>query len=52
MLKFFINVAGHLHKKGGKMLRKDIPALQEKLAASGRRIFRDFKKKAATAEFA
>ena len=47
-----VMVAGHIHKRGGRMLRKDIPALQDKLVASGARIFEEFKAKAATAEFA
>jgi 5-methylthioadenosine/S-adenosylhomocysteine deaminase len=47
-----VMVAGHVHKRGGKMLRKDIPALQAKLAASGQRIFGEFREKAATAKFA
>ncbi|KPP89432.1 MAG: amidohydrolase family protein [Rhodobacteraceae bacterium HLUCCA08] len=45
-------VAGTLRKQGRRMLRDDIPALQEALAASGQRIFREFKAKAATADFA
>jgi len=47
-----VMVAGKVHKRGGKMLRTDIPALQDKLAASGARIFKEFKAKAATAGFA
>jgi cytosine/adenosine deaminase-related metal-dependent hydrolase len=47
-----VMVGGTLHKQGGRMLRADLPALQEALAASGARIFRDFKAKAATAGFA
>lgn len=47
-----VMVAGKVHKQGGRMLREDIPQLQDKLAASGQRIFKDFKAKAATAEFA
>jgi len=47
-----VMVAGKVHKQGGRMLRADIPALQDQLAASGQRIFRDFKARAATAEFA
>jgi 5-methylthioadenosine/S-adenosylhomocysteine deaminase len=47
-----VMVAGHVHKRGGVMLRQDIPALQDRLAESGRRIFEEFKKKSATAEFA
>jgi len=47
-----VMVAGKVHKQGGRMLRADIAALQDQLAASGQRIFRDFKARAATAEFA
>jgi cytosine/adenosine deaminase-related metal-dependent hydrolase len=47
-----VMVGGKIHKRDGRMLRDDIPALQDQLAASGQRIFRDFKAKAATAEFA
>jgi cytosine/adenosine deaminase-related metal-dependent hydrolase len=46
-----VMIAGGLRKQGGRMLRSDIPALQEQLAHSGQRILRDFKEKAATAEF-
>ncbi len=46
-----VMIAGELRKQGGRMLRSDIPALQEQLAHSGQRILRDFKEKAATAEF-
>lgn len=45
-------VGGVIHKRGGKMLRGDLPELQAKLAESGARIFKDFKAKAATSEFA
>ncbi|KAA9009994.1 amidohydrolase family protein [Histidinibacterium aquaticum] len=45
-------VQGVVHKRGGRMLRADIPKLQEALATSGRRIFEEFKERAATAEFA
>jgi hypothetical protein len=47
-----VMVQGRLHKRGGRMLRGDIPALQDRLAHSGRRIFDDFKARAATAGFA
>lgn len=47
-----VMVGGVLHKQGGRMLRTDIPALQEALRLSGSRIFNDFKARAATAEFA
>lgn len=47
-----VMVAGRLHKRGGRMLRADIAALQDALAASGRRIFEEFKAKAATADYA
>lgn len=45
-------VAGEVKKRGGKMLRDDLRGLKEELAASGQRIFGEFKAKAATAEFA
>lgn len=45
-------VAGEVKKRGGKILRDDLQGLQEELAASGQRVFGDFKAKAATAEFA
>ncbi len=45
-------VDGQIRKQGGQMLRDDIADLQEQLATSGRRIFDDFKAKAATAEYA
>lgn len=45
-------VQGQVRKRGGRMLRSDIPDLQDRLARSGRRIFRDFKGRATTAEFA
>jgi cytosine/adenosine deaminase-related metal-dependent hydrolase len=44
-------IAGEIRKQGGRMLRGDIPKLQERLAQSGQKILRDFKAKAATAEF-
>ncbi len=47
-----VMVAGEVHKRGGRMLRGDIPSLQQKLVESGARIFRDFKAKATTAGFA
>lgn len=47
-----VMVAGRVHKSGGNMVRTDIPALQEKLTQSGLRIFEEFRKKSATAEFA
>jgi hypothetical protein len=47
-----VMVGGTVHKRGGRMLRADIPALQDALAASGARIFNDFKARAATAGFA
>lgn len=47
-----VMVGGVVHKSGGRMLRPDIAALQDELAVSGARIFRDFKAKAATAGFA
>ncbi len=45
-------VGGVIHKTGGKMLRGDLADLQAQLAESGARIFKDFKAKAATSEFA
>lgn len=47
-----VMVGGKIHKRNGRMLRADIAAHQESLAQSGARIFRDFKAKAATSEFA
>jgi len=47
-----VMVEGQVRKRGGRMLRGDIPELQDRLARSGRRIFEDFKARAATAEFA
>jgi len=46
-----VMIAGALRKQGGRMLRGDIPKLQGQLAQSGQKILRDFKAKAATAEF-
>ncbi|ROU00123.1 amidohydrolase family protein [Histidinibacterium lentulum] len=47
-----VMVQGRIHKRGGHMLRSDIPDLQERLVRSGRRIFGEFKARAATAEYA
>ena len=45
-------VAGQIRKQGGQLLREGISAMQEELAESGQRIFRDFLARAATAEYA
>ena len=45
-------IGGQIRKQGGQMKRDDIAQLQADLSASGARIFRDFKEKAATSEFA
>ena len=47
-----VMIAGTILKRHGQMLRGDIPALQQELAKSGQRIFRELKAKAATADFA
>lgn len=47
-----VMVAGRVVKQNGKLLRADLPALQAELAASGARIFAEFKQKAATAVYA
>ena len=47
-----VMVAGKVMKQGGRMLREDLPQLQAELAASGAKIFDEFKEKAATAVYA
>jgi 5-methylthioadenosine/S-adenosylhomocysteine deaminase len=45
-------VAGKIMKRGGKLLRDDLAELQQQMAASGEKIFDEFRKKAATAVYA
>lgn len=47
-----VMVAGDIKKRGGKMLRSDLAALQDELVASGAKIVAEFKEKAATAVYA
>ena len=46
-----VMVAGKLVKQNGRLLRDDVAALQAQLSTSGQRIYRDFKAKAATANY-
>ena len=47
-----VMVAGEVVKRGGRLVRGDVARLQSDLAASGARIFEDFKARAATAVYA